>query len=189
MNLCVRKAPSFYTFSFDPPVAAQPREYHSLQVLVNKAGLRAQTNTSYYDEPFFTDQPDPALHRATVEQLDHLLSNTASRGRDDRIEQLSRLELTERVSFAQLSAWTDKYRGLILQQALIGAADASGFLAPPPTEIPKLPAPDDAAQQHMLALTKNYLEEAVPKLPDFYATRTTVRYEETPQLSVLNNQA
>ena len=188
MNRCVRRARSFYTLSFDPPTTAQPREFQSLHVLVDKPGLLAHTNTSYYDEPFFIDQPDHALRHGTLEQLDQLLSKTASRGRDDRIEQLSRLELTERVSFAQLSAWTDKYRGQILQQALIGAADASGFLAPPPTEIPKLPSPDDAAQQHMLALTKNYLEEAVPKLPDFYATRTTARYEETPQLSVLNNQ-
>ena len=188
MNRCVRRAGSFYTLSFDPPATMQPREYHSLHVLVDKPGLLAHTNTSYYDEPFYVDQPNPTVRHGTVEQLDQLLSNTHSRGRDDRIEQLLKLDLTERVSLARLSVWTDKYRSRILQQALIGAADASAFLAPPSAEIPKLPPPDEAAQRHMLALAKNYLETSILKLPDFYATRTTARYEETPQLSVLNNQ-
>jgi hypothetical protein len=34
----------------------------------------------------------------------------------------------------------------------------------------------------MLVLVKDYLERTISKLPDFYATRTTVRYEEMPEL-------
>ena len=76
MNRCLRRALNFYTLSFDPPVAVQPHAYHSLQVRVDTPGLVVHTNTSYYDEPFYSDQPNPAVQRVTVGQLDQLLSET-----------------------------------------------------------------------------------------------------------------
>ena len=182
MNRCLSGALNFYTLSFDPPVAVQRHEYHSLQVRVDKPGLVAHTNTGYYDEPFYSDQPNPAVQRVTVEQLDQLLSETNSREIDGRAERLSKLELTERLSLADLSALTADFRNRNLQQALVAVADLSAFLGPPPAEIPNQAPPDAAAKQHMLAQVKDYLERTISKLPDFYATRTTVRYEEMPGL-------
>jgi VWFA-related protein len=183
MNRCLRRALNFYTLSFAPPVAVHPHEYHSLQVQVGKPGLVGRTNTGYYDEPFYSDQPTPAVQRVTVEQLDHLLSETNGRGIDGRrAETLTQLELTERLSLANLSALTADFRNRNVQQALVAVADLSAFLEPPPAEIPSQAAPDAAARQHMLVLVKDYLERTISKLPDFYATRTTVRYEEMPEL-------
>jgi VWFA-related protein len=181
MNRCMRRALNFYTLSFVPPVAVQPHEYHSLQVRVGKPGLAVRTNTGYYDEPFYSDQPNPAVQRVTVERLDQLLGETNSRGIDGRAERLSRLELTERLSLANLSTLTADFRNRNLQQALVAVADVSAFLPPPPAEIPNRAAPDAVAKQHMLALVKEYLERTISKLPDFYATRTTARYEEMPE--------
>ena len=183
MNRCLSEALNFYTLSFDPSIAVQPHEYHSLQVRVDKPGLVARTNTGYYDEPFYSDQPTPAVQRMTVKQLDQLLSETNGRGIEDRrAEMLTKLELTERLSLANLSAWTADFRNRNVQQALVAVADVSAFLGPPPAEIPSQAAPDDAAKQHMLVLVKDYLERTISKLPDFYATRTTARYEEMPEL-------
>ena len=183
MNRCLSEALNFYTLSFDPSIAVQPHEYHSLQVRVDKPGLVARTNTGYYDEPFYSDQPTPAVQRMTVKQLDQLLSETNGRGIEDRrAEMLTKLELTERLSLANLSAWTADFRNRNVQQALVAVADVSAFLGPPPAEIPSPAAPDDAAKQHMLVLVKDYLERTISKLPDFYATRTTARYEEMPEL-------
>ena len=84
MNRCLSEALNFYTLSFDPSIAVQPHEYHSLQVRVDKPGLVARTNTGYYDEPFYSDQPTPAVQRMTVKQLDQLLSETNGRGIEDR---------------------------------------------------------------------------------------------------------
>ena len=84
------------------------------------------------------------------------------------------------MSLSKLSDWTAQYRNRSSQQLLIAVADASAFLDPPPTQIPKQPAPGDAAHQHLLGLITSYLDTTIPKLPDFYATRTTVRYEDTP---------
>ena len=183
MNRCVKRAASFYTLSLDPPVAVQSHEYHSLQVRVDRPGLVARTTTGYYDEPFYSDQPDPSVRRVTVDQLDQLLIGAQGRENDKLAEEVSKLELTERVSFVKLSGWNAKLRNRNVQQALIAVADTSAFLEPPPAEIPSHAAPSDAEQQRMLVLAKAYLEKSIPKLPDFYATRTTLRYEDTPQVN------
>jgi VWFA-related protein len=51
INRCVQDAQAFYTLSFDPPRAAQVNEYHKLEVLVGTPGLKARTNTGYYNQP------------------------------------------------------------------------------------------------------------------------------------------
>ena len=183
MNRCMQTAANYYTLSFDPPVAVQPHEYHTLQVRVDRPGLVARTNTGYYNEPFYSDQPNPAVRRVTVEQLEQLLSEAHGRENDKLAEELSKLELTERLSFAQLSSWTAKLRNRNVRNALIAVADASAFLEPPPEEILNQAVAGDAAQQHMLVLTKDYLQKSIPKLPDFYATRTTIRYDDAPQFN------
>ena len=48
---CIADADSYYALSFDSPAATTPGEFHSLQVRVNKPGLRVRTNTSYYGQP------------------------------------------------------------------------------------------------------------------------------------------
>jgi len=64
---------------------------------------------------------------------------------------------------------------------IVAIAAASSFLDPPPSEIPALAAPDVAAQRQMMALTVQYLAKTLPQLPNFLATRVTVRYDDTPQ--------
>jgi hypothetical protein len=64
--------------------------------------------------------------------------------------------------------------------ALEVLAEASVFLDPPAAEIPAGAAPDHDAQQRMIALAVDYVNQTVKRLPNFFATRTTIRYEETP---------
>lgn len=204
MNRCVRRAQNFYTLSFDPPKALEPHEYHGLQIRVNRSGLQARTNSGYYDEPFYVDEPNPALRQVTVQQLDQIIRGDTARQiaqqmrgsdsvfasepglgssrRDLERADLPYLELTERVSFARLAGWTARFKSRSPQESLISIADASAFLEPPPEEVLSRPAPDAAAQQQILRLTKEYLEKAVPKLPDFYAMRTTVSYQDEVEL-------
>src|ERR1035437_3949888 len=49
IDSCVQDASAFYTLSFDPPRADKPHEYHDLKVIVGKPGLKARTNTGYYN--------------------------------------------------------------------------------------------------------------------------------------------
>ena len=181
MNRCIDEASVFYTLSFDPRPTEHFDEYHNLKVQIGQAGLTARTNTGYYDQPYYTDRANPAVRPVTVKQLDSVL--TADHGNSDAAvaRELAGAALTERLSAAKLSAWTAEFRGEKTRQALVALAGASAFLDPPKAEIPADATPEPAAQQQIVVHAVDYLNAAIPKLPNIFATRTTVRYEETFQ--------
>ena len=180
---CVREAGVFYTLSFDPPHADHADEYHALKVQIGKPGLTARTNTGYYDQPYYADQPEPATRRVTVDQLEQLLGAIHSQGDGEVARQLSTLQLTQRVSETRLASWTAASRGKKTQQMLKTLADASAFMPPPPAEVAADAPPDAAAQLRLISLAADYLKETMPQLPNFFAARTTVHYEETAQFN------
>jgi VWFA-related protein len=175
---CVEDASQFYTLSFDPPPAAQPDEYHDLKVQINAPGLSAHTNTGYYDQPVFYDQPRVPARRVTVDELEQILDTANAEHDSDLAKQLAGLELAERLSSTRLSLWKDRLRGKKSIAALVALADESAFLDPPAAEILSDPAPDLNTQRQMLSRTVKYLKEVIPKLPDFFATRTTIEYQQ-----------
>jgi VWFA-related protein len=125
--------------------------------------------------------PAFAAKGITVEQLEQVLA--AAHGKPDAkvAEQLSGLELTERLSAAKLSRWEAGLPGPQSRRSLVLLADVSAFLDPPAAEIPATAAPDFAAQRRMMALTVDYASKTIRQLPNFFATRDTVRFEDTPQ--------
>jgi len=120
--------------------------------------------------------PAFAVERITVEQLEKLL--TAAHGKQDAkvAQQLSGLELTERLSMAKLSQWEAGLPGPQSRRSLVLLADVSAFLDPPAAEIPATAAPDFAAQRRIIALTVDYASKTIHQLPNFFATRDTVRF-------------
>jgi VWFA-related protein len=174
---CVADVDTFYTLTFDPPLAAHADEYHNLKVELSQPGLTARTRTGYYDEPFYNDSPNPSLRQVTVEQLEQILQE--AHGKDGKAQQLSTLELTERLSDARLAALTRELHGSKARDALEQIADQSAFLPPPRSEVPADPPPDQAAQQQILALATEYLDHTLPKLPNFFASRSAIRFGET----------
>ena len=183
IDSCVQEASAFYRLSFDPSRADHPGEYHSLEVQVGAPGLTARTNTGYYDQPYYSDQPSLAGRPVTVAQLEQVLASARGESDAEVARRLSEVELTERLSEAKLSSWTATLSGKRARQALAALVDASAFLDPPPAEIPADAPPDAGVQRSMISLAVDYLNNTIPKLPNFYATRTTVRYEETAQYS------
>jgi VWFA-related protein len=180
INSCVQEAGSYYTLSFDPSHADHPDEYHGLKVQVDRPGLAARTTTGYYDQPYYSDQGNPAVRQVTVEQLEQMLTTAHDKSDALLARQLSELTLSERLSSRKLLSYIADLRGGKARQALVALADASAFLDPPPAEIPADAPPDHNAQQRMTSLVLEYLNKVLPDLPNFYATRTTVHYEETP---------
>jgi VWFA-related protein len=180
MDDCLQEASTFYTLTFDPPLALHGAEYHDVKIELRTPSLTARTMTGYYDEPFYNDAANPELQRVTTAELERIAG--AARGESDGevARQLSKLELTERLSGAKLTFLADELRGKKTRQALEALADVAAFLEPPPAEIPADAPPDQSAQQHILALAGAYLNQAMTKMPDFFATRTTVQYGETP---------
>jgi VWFA-related protein len=179
---CVEDARVFYTLSFDPPYAAQPDEYHDLEVQIEKAGISARTNTGYYNHPVFYDQPSFAARRVSVRELEQILDTANTEQDGELANQLAGLELSERLDSNLLSLWTNRLRGKKSIAALVILADESAFLEPPAAEILPDRAPDRDAQRQIILGTAKYLHEVIPKLPDFFAIRTTTEYEQpSPQ--------
>jgi hypothetical protein len=119
--------------------------------------------------------------RVMVVQLEQLLAVDHGKPDGKIAQQLSELELTERLSAAKLSRWEADLPGPESRQSLVVLADVSAFLDPPAEEIPATATPDLATQRQLMALTIDYANKTVHQLPNFFATRDTIRFEDTPQ--------
>jgi VWFA-related protein len=170
---CVADARSYYTLTFNPPHTYRMDEYHDLRVQVDRPALTVRAPTGYYNEPVYFDNPRPEIEKVTVAQLEGLVH-----ARTDLLRTLENLELTERLSTPRLDALLSVLHGERERQALTADADLSFALAPPPDEIVNRPPPPEEEQRAILLRTFDYLDIAIPKLPDFYALRNTVRFEE-----------
>ncbi len=125
--------------------------------------------------------PVLAAKRVTVDQLQQLL--LAQRGHQDAqvARVLSNLQLTEALSPRKLASWQADLPGSEARQALTVLADESAFLDPPSRDLPTTPTPDLAEQRRIMALAVNYVSNTLHELPNFFATRETLHYEDTPQ--------
>jgi hypothetical protein len=115
--------------------------------------------------------------QVSVEQLEQTL--TSAHGMPDKqvAQQLSPLELTERLSQLRRARLEADLPGPAARQALATLADTSEFLDLPQADIPSKAMPDRAAQTSLMALTRGYVMKTILKLPNFFATRETVNYE------------
>jgi VWFA-related protein len=172
---CVEEVRSFYILTFNPPHTYQMDEFHDLRVQVDRPALTVRAPTGYYNEPVYFDNPRPGIQKVTVAELEDLVHS-----RTDLMRKLENLELTERLSTPRLDALLSVIHGERERQALTADADLSLALAPPAGEIVNRPRPPVEEQRAILGRTFDYLQNAIPKLPDFYALRNTVRFEEPP---------
>ncbi len=170
---CVEEVRSFYTLTFNPPHTNQVDEFHGLRVQVDRPGLAVRAPTGYYNEPVYFDSPRPGVEKVTVAQVEELVH-----ARTDLTRKLASLELTERLSTARLDSLLSVIHDERERQALTADADLSIALAPPADEIVNRPTPTVEEQRDLLRRTFDYLQNVIPKLPDFYALRDTVHYEE-----------
>jgi hypothetical protein len=130
--------------------------------------------------------PAIAAKRVTADQLEQVVS-AAGRSTDAKVAgQIFELQLTERLSPARLARDEAELPGPASRQALEAVADASAFLDLPAADLPAAPAPDLDAQDAMWEMALEFASKAIPRLPNFFATRETVRFEDTPPESQRN---
>ncbi len=122
-----------------------------------------------------------AARPVTVEQLRQQLQSLSAKGDAEAARQITDLKLTERMTRDQESELEKTLPGEKSRQALLAVVDQSAFLSPPAQQTPEKAAPDLAEQRRLMTLVVNYVVKTVPKLPDFLATRTTVRFADSPQ--------
>jgi hypothetical protein len=127
--------------------------------------------------------PAIAAKRVTVEQLEQAVAAAHGKPDADVAQQLSELQLTERLSEARLAKLKANMPGETAEQALVALADSSEFLNLPAAEIPSTASPSPAAQRQMMSLVVNYVTKTTHQLPDFFATRDTTRFEDRPHFT------
>lgn len=124
--------------------------------------------------------PAYGAKRVSVAELEQSIAAAHGLPDVEVARRLSNLELTERLSAANFHRLETSLPGEKAQQALVILADASVFRDPPAAEIPAQPTPDVAAQRTILALTVNYVTQTLHQLPNFFATRVTRSFQDTP---------
>ena len=128
--------------------------------------------------------PAWAAKRVTVAQLEQALATISAAHKPDAeiARQIAGMKLSERLTeatLARLNAHLDTGSQAALALQLL--ADQSAFLDPPASELPATSVPDDATQQRMLEAVRNYVARTLPRLPNFLATRSIRRYDDSPQ--------
>jgi len=126
--------------------------------------------------------PASASKGITVAELEQRLVSDRGKADVDVARQLADFELTERLSATTLARLQSVAPGAKTSQELTILADQSTFLPLPAAEIPANPTPDLAAQRKIMDLVVTYLSKTIHQLPNFYATRVTTHFEETPQI-------
>jgi VWFA-related protein len=124
--------------------------------------------------------PAFAAKQINVEQLEQILAAAQGKSPTELAEQLAGLELTDRLTSARLAQLRSGLSGKKSQEALTALADASAFLDPPSTDIPATATPDVATQRQILAMTVDYLGKTLSLLPNLFAARDTMRFENRP---------
>jgi VWFA-related protein len=176
---CIEEESVFYTLTFDIPLTNEVDDYHDLKVAMNKPDLMARTIAGYYNEPSYREHPSEA-RPITVSQLEQMLEAAHGSKDNEVAQELSGVELTERMTSTRLSSWKGRLPGERSRAALVAVADRSAFLALPPADIPATATPDPAVRQQMLSRMVEYWTKTMLQLPDFSATRTTILYDEPP---------
>lgn len=129
--------------------------------------------------------PASAARRVSVAQLQGMLAadNDAHRSDMDVARQIGELEMTERLTARTLNhfAATLKLepRTALALQLL---ADQSEFLDPPSADLPATGPPDAAAQQRMLDAARAYAVANWTRMPNFFVTRATTRFDDNAQV-------
>ncbi len=123
-----------------------------------------------------------AAEPVSIQQLEQRLSRTAKRSDKQLASLLSNLELTERLSTPELDRMSRDLPGDRSRKALLAIADASAYLPPPASEIGADPAPDSKRQGEILTRAVGFVGQETERLPNFIATRSTNRFQDTKNI-------
>jgi hypothetical protein len=134
--------------------------------------------------------PAAAVKRVNVAQLEQILTSASAAHRDDDsiLRIFGDLELTEQLNNAERSRIDQKlHLGPKSTLALQLLADQSAFLDLPAAGRPTTPPPDPETEKRILNAARLYVNQTLLRLPDFMATRSTFRFDNSPQ-SIKQNE-
>jgi hypothetical protein len=150
---------------------------NSMRISIACILLAAMTLPAYAVESVTVVQ----LEKKLAAQQAHIADKPLQALRDDQLAQeVGNLVLTERLSDTRLERITQTFPGQLSKQALQLLAYRSAFRDPPADEVPTLPPPDAEAQRQLITTARSNVLHNLKRLPNFFATRTTVHYSGVP---------
>jgi len=118
--------------------------------------------------------------KITVGQLEDLLRSLQQEKKSDAdvATALKQVELTEELTRGAMNSLVSYVPGPLSTEQIYVLEARSADLIPPETDLPKTPAPDEAAQKAMLGKAALYVKTGYDQLPALTATRTTLRFQD-----------
>jgi len=120
----------------------------------------------------------------SIQEFEQILAANKDEPDGKVAKDLSGLRLTERASSVRLARWENQFPGKHCHEELLLLADTSAFLNLPATDIPTNAVPAVEAQKAILLKALDYVKTAIKRLPNFYATRKTEHFQDTPPITV-----
>lgn len=130
-----------------------------------------------------------AAKSLSVAELEQLLAADHSKADGHVAQQLSEVELTERVSPVRLAQWEKSFNGSKSREQLTRLADSAAFLKVPVDDVVRDPAPDGDTQTKMFDLAVEYVRTTMTRLPNFDAKRETTHFEDAPSVEKVATDA
>lgn len=124
--------------------------------------------------------PGFAVKRVPVDQLERIVAAAQGKNDSKTADEIYGLELTERLSAARLAHDLAALPGPASRQAMQSTADVAEFLDLPAADLPPTPPPDRDSQISLWKLTLVNASKTISKLPNFFATRETAHFVDTP---------
>ncbi len=127
--------------------------------------------------------PAFAAKTLTVDQMNQWLAKARHKSDTTLAREIAGVQLSECATPTELADWEAEFPGASTRDALLALTDASQFLALPQNEILKTPPPGLQPEVAMVSRAAQYVTRTAGKLPNFYATRQTLHFEEMPALA------
>jgi len=122
----------------------------------------------------------------TNQEIEQFLPQIQGDSDTEAATALSAIVPAERIGAADVAQWSSALHGVKSRQALMALVDQSEFLDPTPAIDPPPPDPDIATQRQIMASVARYVRDSIPWFPNFFATRTTIQFEDRPLLPGLS---
>lgn len=123
-----------------------------------------------------------AIRPLTVDQLEQLLAKEKTKSDKALSQELAEIELIQRLSAVRRARLLAVLAGQQSRTHLLLIADKSEFLDLPPADLVAAPEPDGNEQSRMIQLAAQQAAEAIRKMPNFFASRETSRFESVKPL-------
>ena len=130
--------------------------------------------------PARTASPAKTAKILSVAQMEQLFASNQDKTDGKVAQQLKDVELSERVSPARMARWEKDFPGNKTREQLMRLADSAAFFNPSQEDGVHDPVPDTAAQSKIFALAVDFAKTTFTRLPDFYAARTTIHFDDEP---------